>query len=212
MKPWAIASGLAAFGGLLLLSKRAAASDGWGSLWIPERDPEPERPMPIPPLPSSFRPREYISAAERDRRFGPLAWFPAPTASNPEAVTIANDFVVQKLVRQHYPNLPGSPTISIHRDAARPLELVLDDLERAGELGLIRSFEGVWNPRLVRGGSTLSSHAYGTSIDVNAGENPLGSPPTDDQKRLAEFFEDRGWYWGDRFSRRDPMHFEWIEA
>lgn len=204
MKILPLALGLGTLAVVILGSRRALASDGWGNVWVINPEPEPE-----PVYPNSYRPRDYITSAERDARFGPIKWLPSPTTSNPEAITITNDFE-KRLVRKTYPGLPGSPTIRIHELAARPLELVLQDLDNAGELGLIRTFEGVWNPRLVRGGSTLSSHAYGTSIDVNARENPLGGLPTTDQKRLAEFFEARGWYWGDRFSRRDPMHFEWI--
>lgn len=209
MKILPLALGLGTLAAIILGSRRALASDGWGNLWIEPETPDPQSPNPDPVIPFSNRPRDYITSSERDARFGPLVYVHAPTASNPEAVTIVNDFE-SRLVRRSYPELPGSPTIRIHEEAAQPLANVLRDLAEVGELGLIRTFEGVWNPRLVRGGSTLSSHAYGTSIDVNAGENPLGGMPTADQKRLAEFFEARGWYWGERFSRPDPMHFEWI--
>jgi hypothetical protein len=190
------------FGGLgtavmaLLFSRDARAATGWGGLSPKE-----------PPLP----PRSYITTAERDERFGPLEWFHSPSSTNPERVVITNEFPRNMLVRETFHELPGSPTIDIHREAAFPLHAVLEELDRRDMLGLIRSFDGVYNPRLVRGSTTnLSSHAYGTSIDVNARENPMGGPPTDDQRRLASVFEEHGWYWGDRFSRRDPMHFEWI--
>jgi hypothetical protein len=188
---------LGVLGTAFLLSRRASAAtapSGWGEL---SRLP-------------TMRPDSYISTSERDQRFGPIEWRHSPTGSNPEAVTILNDFP-RRLVKRRYLELPGSPLILIHEDAAGPLEAVLDALDARGELGLIRAFDGVYNPRLVRGSSSnLSSHAYGTSIDLNAAENPLGSAPTLAQKRLAEVFESHGWYWGDRFARRDPMHFEWI--
>jgi len=193
------------FGGLgtavmtLLFSRTAkAAIPGWGS--------------PITPtLPATFPPREYISNATRDARFGPIEWVSSPTANNPERIIITNEFPRNFIVRESFPELPGSPAIEIHRAATAPLHAVLDELGRRGMLGLVRSFDGSYNPRLVRGStSSLSAHAYGTAIDLNARENPLGQGPTDDQRRLAAVFEEHGWYWGDRFSRRDPMHFEWI--
>ena len=198
------------FGGLgtavmaLLYSRTSRAASSWPSLGT--EDPEPEDPQA-----ASREPRAYLSTSERDERFGPLVWSHSPSVTNPERVVVVNSFASDNLVRRTYPELPSNPTIDIHRDAAEPLARVLEDLEERGLLGLIRTYDGVYNPRLVRGSTTnLSSHAYGTSIDLNARENPLGSPPTPDQRRLAEVFERHGWYWGDRFSRRDPMHFEWI--
>lgn len=195
--------GFSLLSAILLLARRArgAAALPGGSTWAG---------ISAEPMNSE---RAYITASERDRRFGPISYRHEPSTANPERVVITNSFPSQKLMKRHYPQLPGSPTLTIHRDAAQPLADVLEDLERDGELGLIRSNDGIYNPRLVRGSTaTLSSHAYGTSIDVNAGENPLSRPPTADQERLARYFEAHGWYWGDRFSRRDPMHFEWIGA
>lgn len=184
---------------LILLSARKAQAVS-SSQW-PAFIPTPET--------NGFGPRRYITNAERDARFGPLEWYHAPSSTNPERVVITNQFANANLIDRHYPEL--GKTITIHRAAAEPLQSVLDELSENGELGLIRTFDGTYNPRLVRGSSTsLSSHAYATSIDVNAGENPMGSPPTENQRKLATVFEDHGWYWGDRFSRRDPMHFEWV--
>jgi hypothetical protein len=205
------------FGGLgtavmaLLFSRKAEASPG-GSGWV-DYEPgfEPRPPEPELPGYPELQPRSYITTAERDARFGPIEWYSAPSSTNPERIVITNDFVSQNLVRRVYPQLPGSPEITIHRQAAEPLAEVLRDLKSKGMLGLIRSFDGTYNPRLVRGSKeNLSAHAYGTALDVNAGENPMGYGPTEDQERLARVFEAHGWYWGDRFSRRDPMHFEWI--
>jgi D-alanyl-D-alanine carboxypeptidase len=203
------------FGGLgtammaLLFSRNARAASGSG--WT---DYEPGFEPPVSEShPSNLRPQSYITTAERDARFGPLEWYASPSPTNPERIVITNDFPSQNLVKRAYPQLPGSPTIAIHRSAAEPLAEVLRDLKSRSMLHLIRSFDGSYNPRLVRGSQTsLSAHAYGTALDVNAGENPLGYGPTPDQEELAGVFEAHGWYWGDRFSRRDPMHFEWIGA
>lgn len=177
-------------------------------------------PSSLTPHPSSRSLDErwfpYITPAERDRLFGPLVAEPAPTRQDPEAVIIRNDFV-RKIKTKVYPQLSGVPGVStgavpLHEAAIPSFEAILDELEARGLLHLIESFSGSFVPRFIRGSdTTLSSHAYGTSIDINANENRQGYPPTDDQRRIAEVFAQHGWFWGDWFKpTRDPMHFEFI--
>lgn len=157
----------------------------------------------------------YITAAERDARFGPLRAVPAPTAANPEAIQITNDFP-RNIVRVHIPELIGvkgapSGTIELHRDAAESLEAVFRDLKKRGLLKYVRSFNGSYVPRFVRGSATtLSSHSYGTSVDINADTNPQGNKPTPEQEKIARVFAEHGWFWGDWFPTRDPHHFEYL--
>ena len=152
----------------------------------------------------------YITNAERDARFGPLRFVPAPRDDDPEAVRITNDFE-KRLITVNFPLIGRA---RIHELAAPSLFAALKDIESRDLGHLIQSFHGSYNPRFVRGSTTsLSSHAYGTSIDINAGSNPRGSPPTAEQALLAPIFEKHGWYWGDRFRpTRDPMHFEFVGA
>lgn len=200
---------------------------GWGELpdfpdlpelpdWMPFVEPEPApTPLELPAPSSAARLVDpaglvYPTTAQRDAWFGPLTAVPAPTAGNPEAVRITNDFEARNIIRKAFP-LVG--TIQIHRAAAPSLEAALTDIVNAGLGGELKRFAGSYVPRFVRGSTTnLSSHSYGTSIDVNDHENPQGSPPTAGQARLAPFFERRGWFWADRYktSKRDPMHFEFI--
>lgn len=68
--------------------------------------------------------------------------------------------------------------------------------------------------RPVRGGTTLSNHASGTAIDVNAPEHPLGVADTfstAQQARIRSILGDCGGVvrWGGDYTRRkDDMHFE----
>jgi hypothetical protein len=151
----------------------------------------------------------YLSNSERDNWFGPLRAIKFPIATNPEAVLITNDFEKQNIITETFPII-GS--IRIHRQAAPSLRRIMREIEAKGWAHKIKSFNGSFVPRFVRGSETsLSSHAYGTSIDINAAENGQGMEPTEDQKQLAPIFEKHGWYWGDRFkSLRDPMHFEFV--
>ena len=153
------------------------------------------------------KPLPYLTTAQRDEYYGPIRFVAAPTVNNPEAIRITNDFPSRVVWR----SMPIIGTIQIHEAAAESLDAALREIQRKGWAGKIRSFQGSYVPRFVRGSTkNLSSHSYATSIDVNADENPQGSGPTEDQKLIASVFEKHGWYWGDRFSKRDPMHFEYV--
>lgn len=75
--------------------------------------------------------------------------------------------------------------------------------------------------RLVRGGASLSNHASGTAIDLNAVQHPLGVTGTWSvtEKRKINNYLQREWKdpatgrvvirWGENYiSRKDGMHFE----
>lgn len=152
---------------------------------------------------------DYISGTTRDLYYGPIRFVPAPTEDNAEGVRLTNDFESKNIIRKTFPLIGFA---AIHRLAAPSLEAALREIERKGMGHLVRSYAGGFYPRFVRGSKTnLSSHSYGTSIDINAQENPQGHPPTPGQEQLAPIFEKHGWYWGDKFRpTRDPMHFEFI--
>lgn len=155
-------------------------------------------------------PLVYPTTRQRDAWFGPIQFEPAPTASNAEGIKILNDFEARNIVRRSFPLIGQA---AIHRLAAPSLEAALLDIQRAGLGSKVKSFAGGYYPRFVRGSTeNLSSHSYGTSVDINAGENPQGKPPTADQIAIAPYFEQRGWFWADRYlhSPRDPMHFEYV--
>lgn len=69
---------------------------------------------------------------------------------------------------------------------------------------------GGFNNRMVRGGNRLSQHAYGNAIDLNPGNNPLGTTITDMPDNVRALAKKYGLIWGmDWKGRKDPMHFEW---
>ena len=93
--------------------------------------------------------------------------------------------------------------------------VVEEAFRRIAEEGLeheIKTFDGCFNPRLIRGSrSTPSIHTWAHAIDLNAKENPLGAEPKM-HPRVVEIFESLGWRWGGRFRRKDGMHFEWVRS
>lgn len=151
---------------------------------------------------------DYIDTGTRDRWYGPIRYVPAPIPGNPEGIQITNDFASKNIIRKEFPLIGMA---SIHRLAAPSLEKALREIKAKGWADKIRSFEGGYYPRFVRNSrSNLSSHSYGTSIDINAGTNPQYGKPTLNQEDIAPIFERNGWYWGNRFSNPDPMHFEYV--
>lgn len=156
-----------------------------------------------------FRLLTYVTNSQRDAWFGPLRAIPYPQANNAEAVLITNNFEAENIISETFPIIGK---IRIHRLAAPSLQRIMAEIERKGWAHKIKSFDGSFVPRFVRNSTTsLSSHAYGTSVDINAKENGQGMEPTQDQKDIAPIFEKNGWYWGDKFTTlRDPMHFEYV--
>lgn len=74
-------------------------------------------------------------------------------------------------------------------------------------------FSGTWNIRNMRGGSSLSTHAYGLAIDIAAPYNALGKKPGynkysfTENSLIVKAFREEGWVWGGLWSRADGMHF-----
>ncbi len=92
-------------------------------------------------------------------------------------------------------------------------------LEKAG----LNILGGTFEYRETRGTSSLSMHAYGIAIDLDPVHNVMGTLGAIGEARamkgeigaanrlrraVVDIFERHGWYWGGRFSRQDPMHFE----
>jgi hypothetical protein len=73
-----------------------------------------------------------------------------------------------------------------------------------------------WFVKTIEGSSTISNHASGTAIDINAPQNPMGSGTTKRSMTTAQINEchkledesDDVLRWGGDFGRNDPMHWE----
>lgn len=102
----------------------------------------------------------------------------------------------------------GTRRIYINKDAKEPLLKALQNLVDAQLEHELKTFDGCFNIRDVRGKPGKTSwHSYALAIDINAKENPLGATP----KLSPEFVKcwtDAGWTWGGNFSRKDGMHFD----
>lgn len=106
-------------------------------------------------------------------------------------------------------NTPNGQSWRVHKLAAPSFEGLLRDLVAAG---YNPTSSGGFNYRPIRGGTSLSQHAFGNAIDINAAANPMlkGELRTDLPPNTAEIAARHGLMWGGTWKNRpDPMHFEW---
>jgi hypothetical protein len=170
------------------------------------------------------------SHARRVELFGSIDYTPAPVKGNPERVVISGTWVRDHLVSVSVPQLARfgvKRPVSVHKLAAKPLQVLWAAWESNGLLEAVESYDGLWVPRFKRGSGTeseraarcknltassLSNHSWGTAFDVNARSLPLGTrleKVPEAYLALEESANDLGWFWGGRFvSRPDPQHWE----
>jgi hypothetical protein len=107
-------------------------------------------------------------------------------------------------------NVPILGSVTCHRAMIGPLRRALTRLRRRGLARLVdpADYAGCYAPRRIPGSGSLSLHAWGLAVDINASENPQGSRPRQDP-RLVRAFEREGFTWGGRWpTAPDGMHFE----
>jgi hypothetical protein len=98
--------------------------------------------------------------------------------------------------------------IYCNKDMVKPLTKAFKALIKTGKVAELKTWDGCFNIRKIRGGNLPSLHSWGLAIDVNAFENGLKQQP----KLSPEFvkcFTDAGFDWGGNWkSRVDGMHFQ----
>lgn len=70
------------------------------------------------------------------------------------------------------------------------------------------NYSGSYNYRNVRGATSLSCHAFGAAIDVNAEKLSLGSTKRLPDPIIQAFKSVGAFYGGDFIHRKDPMHLQ----
>jgi hypothetical protein len=122
-------------------------------------------------------------------------------------VTLDPGFLNRHIVTRPVPLLGN---VTCHRRMIPALRSALAALERRGLGRLVRADEyaGCYAPRRIQPSGTLSLHAWGLALDLNAASNPVGGRSNQDP-RLVRTMERHGFYWGGDFPTvPDPMHFE----
>ena len=114
--------------------------------------------------------------------------------------------------------------IYCHPSLVAPLTQAFKNLIERGYVKELKTWDGCWNLRPIRGyeekykrlmatGSEaeaikyLSIHSWACAIDVNAAENGLGKKPKL-SKGFVKCFTDAGFEWGGNWGRLDGMHFQ----
>jgi len=158
---------------------------------------------------------------ERAALFGSFSFTPAPTAGNPEAIRITDDWESRNIVRVAAPALagvsgaPAAGRARVHQAIAAQFGSLWERWRGERLVHLVLTWDGSFVPRFVRGSRTvLSNHAFGSAFDINASFNPLGAlPPLVGQRGsvrdLVTIANEHGFYWGGHFrGRPDGMHFD----
>jgi hypothetical protein len=95
-----------------------------------------------------------------------------------------------------------------NKDMVEPLRKAFVNLISRGAVFELKTWDGCFNIRLVRGSSTsMSLHSWGIAIDVNAAWNGLGVTPVL-TPGFVKCFTDAGFDWGGTWQRKDGMHFQ----
>jgi hypothetical protein len=156
-------------------------------------------------LPGAGRSRRGIARpAELKARFGEFA---VRLPYGEDWIDIERGWLRRNIVTRTVPIL-GS--VTCNRRFFPPLRRALADLERRGLSRLVDSgdYAGCHAPRRIPGSGSLSLHAWGLAIDLNASRNPQFGASRHDS-RLVRAMERAGFTWGGRWpTAPDPMHFE----
>jgi hypothetical protein len=116
-------------------------------------------------------------------------------------------FLHRHIVTRRVPLLGA---VTCHRRMIRELGSAMAELRRRGLGRLVNAAEyaGCYAPRRIQPSGTLSLHAWGLAVDLNAASNPAGGESNQDP-RLVRAMERHGFSWGGDFPTvPDPMHFE----
>ena len=149
-------------------------------------------------------PRLVARPLEIKRRFGEFA-VGLPYGS--DWIRIEPGWLERNIVTRSVPILGA---VTCNRRLFPPLRRALRTLERRRLSSVVDpgDYAGCFAPRRIPGSGSLSLHAWGLAIDINAAANPrLGDSRQD--RRLVRAMEDAGFTWGGRWPTvPDPMHFE----
>jgi len=97
-----------------------------------------------------------------------------------------------------------------NKDIVKPLGIAFKNIIDRGLIAQLKTFDGCFNIRKKRGGSTASLHSWGVAVDINAAWNQFGKPPTMSEELVA-CFTDAGFEWSGNWSKPDGMHFQLVK-
>ncbi len=97
--------------------------------------------------------------------------------------------------------------IYCNKDLIKPLSLAFKALIQTGNVKELKTWDGCFNIRSIKGSRSMSLHSWAVAVDCNAFENQMGQVP-----KLSDgfvlCFTKNGFDWGGKFSRMDGMHYQ----
>ena len=119
-------------------------------------------------------------------------------------------------VQKDFPWFPAK-SFFVNKDFQIKLASAFSSLQKNNLHTEIKTFDGCYNDRSIRGSGSLSQHAFAMAIDLNASLNPMVVKPFDKitpQDRQGKWsgqfiaiMKNAGIFYGGDFSHRpDPMH------
>jgi hypothetical protein len=97
-----------------------------------------------------------------------------------------------------------------HRLVAPRFQAAFGKLVERNLQASLKTFDGCFNPRFMRGSDTWSTHAWAIAIDLDAPWNRFGQTTFQMSEEVAQCFEEEGFIWGGRWQGRpDAMHFQY---
>lgn len=97
--------------------------------------------------------------------------------------------------------------IYCNHDLVIPLAKAFRKLIDTGHVSELKTWDGCFNIRDMRGAKVASLHSWGVAIDVNAAWNRLGKKPSL-SPGFVDCFTESGFDWGGTWRRSDAMHFQ----
>jgi hypothetical protein len=163
-----------------------------------------------------------LSYAERESVFGKFDWQVSP--DDPKEIEILGDWESKNIVKVEFAEF--NRKVRFHRLIAAQFSAFLEHLRSEKLIGAIKTWDGSFSPRFVRGSKkNLSNHSWATAFDVNYEWNELGEVPTlqgekGSVRELVLIAVEHGLYWGGwgfgndeaYTGRLDGMHFEFFKV
>ncbi len=135
---------------------------------------------------------------------------PVPHGYDEIVATFGQPGDSSNLVTREMPAGPNGQMVSVtvHGKIADDMQAAFEEIHARGLSDEISSFDGTYNPRTKRGGSSWSTHAWAIAVDINASRYPMGvsnSNTTERYQQIVEIMASHG------FSQvpDDPMHFQY---
>jgi hypothetical protein len=140
------------------------------------------------------------------QRFGEWAGRPAP--GNAGYLEIDPNWVRDNIVTTTVPILGR---VTCNRRFIPPLRAAMGQLASQGEGGVVHDYEGCFVAKFLLNdpNASISHHAWGAAIDINAAESPYGAAPAQSPV-LVKAMEQQGFIYGGRFIIPDGAHFEYL--